>query len=93
MPSALGRPTIVKVHSHLIAGRPTGFEDPAFWANLFRSDSLIIEGRIPIPASESYLINSRLNSGRELVAVSFTTLERTDRQSYEEICDGLLAKG
>jgi len=93
MPSALGRPTIVNVYSHLIAGRPIAFEDPIFWANLFRSDSLTIEGRVPILASESYLLNSRLNSGRELVAVSFTASERADRQSYEEICDGLLAKG
>lgn len=93
MPSANSRTIVVKVDSHLVAGRPSTFNDLHFWRSLFPSLFLTIEGRVPVPAAESYLLNSRLNSGRELVAVSFTPSDPADRAAYEELSDGLIAKG
>lgn len=93
MPSATGDPAIVEVDAYLLAGRPPQFDDLVFWNSLFRSQTLIIEGRVPVPASESYLLNSRLNSGRELVAVSFMPRNKGKTGSYQELSNGLLAKG
>jgi hypothetical protein len=84
---------VAKVDAKLAAGRPPGFRDDAFWQNLFRMPSLIIEGRVPVPASESYLLNSRLNVGRELVAVTFTPTDESQHIPYNELCDGLIVKG
>ncbi|KAF8315381.1 hypothetical protein DL93DRAFT_2112272 [Clavulina sp. PMI_390] len=92
LPSMTGALIKVAVDAHLLGGRPLDFNDAAFWQNLFRSPILTIEGRVPIPASESYLLNSRLNSGRELVAVDFVPQTPDSQSSYEELCNGLLAK-
>lgn len=93
MPSAAAGTTIVKVDASLLAGRPASFRDHNFWSTLFPQTSLTIEGRVPVPDSESYLLNSRLNSGRELVAVSFKPSQSVDRSQYDELSEGLLAKG
>lgn len=92
MPSTVGPTIVVQATARLLAGRPPHFNDPEFWRDLFRSPSLNIEGRVPIAASESYLLNSRLNSGRELVAVAFSPNHDDTRGQYEELCNGLLMK-
>jgi SPOC domain len=80
------------VDAQLVAGRPPDFREPTFWASLFTSPSLNVEGRVPVPAARNYLLDSRLNSGRELVAVVFEPRQESDRANFDQLVQFLLVK-
>ena len=80
------------VDARLVAGRPPDFSEPNFWGSLFVAPSLNIEGRVPVPASSAYLLDSRLNSGRELVAVILEPRQGSERANFDQLVDFLLAK-
>jgi hypothetical protein len=44
----------------------------ALWKTLFPSQTLRIDGRVPVDKSAQYLLQTRLNSGKELIAVAFS---------------------
>lgn len=80
------------VDARLVAGRPSDFSDPTFWGSLFVAPTLNIEGRVPVQASSVYLLDSRLNSGRELVAVVFEPRQESERANFGQLVDFLLVK-
>jgi hypothetical protein len=42
------------------------------WKTLFPAVQLRIDGRVPVDKSSQYLLQMRLNSSKELIAVAFT---------------------
>lgn len=74
-----------------IAGRPLG-ADPAMWKQLFPTINPTIDGRVPTAQSIQYLVSSRMNASRELIAVAMVPESPTHRTQFEQLFDFLLMK-
>jgi hypothetical protein len=47
----------------------------ALWQTLFPSAQLRIDGRVPVDKSSQYLLQTRMNATKELIAVAFSPQE------------------
>jgi hypothetical protein len=74
-----------------IGGRSLG-ADPHLWKTLFPSSNPTIDGRVPVDQSAKYLVQSRLASSKELIAVTLSPTSPEDVQSHEMMFDFLVGK-
>ncbi|KAH7926015.1 hypothetical protein BV22DRAFT_387715 [Leucogyrophana mollusca] len=71
MPLDSAIPQEANVVARQIGGRSLGDTSP-LWSTLFPSDTLRIEGRVPSDVSAQFLLQMRMNSQKELIAVAFS---------------------
>lgn len=67
-----------------VGGRPLGIST-AVWSALFRSTRAVIDGRVPTDRSTKYLLTTRLNANKELIAVAFEPADHSTQQFTELI--------
>lgn len=67
--------------------------DSPLWQTLFPSDILRIDGRVPTANSAQYLMQSRMNPGKELMAVAFEPESDVSKSSAETLTQYLITKG
>ena len=60
-----------------IGGRGLAPDSP-LWHTLFPIDHLRIDGRVAVGSSAQYLLASRLNAAKELIAVAWTPVSDSD---------------
>ncbi|KAF9075359.1 hypothetical protein BDP27DRAFT_1315936 [Rhodocollybia butyracea] len=63
------------------------------WKTLFPSDTLRIDGRVPVPNSAKFLLQMRMNSSKELVAVAFSSVPDADDSGFKSLSEFLINKG
>ncbi|KAG8968416.1 hypothetical protein FRB90_010821, partial [Tulasnella sp. 427] len=74
-----------------IGGRDLGTSDH-LWKLLFTQPITRIDGRVPVPASNKYLVDTRLNPSKDLVAVALTPIEEGDPE-FAKLNEFLIKKG
>ncbi|KAG8924919.1 hypothetical protein FRC01_010900 [Tulasnella sp. 417] len=74
-----------------IGGRSLGTSD-FLWKLLFTQPITRIDGRVPVPASTKYLVDTRLNPTKDLVAVALTPVDEGD-QEFAKLNEFLIKKG
>lgn len=62
------------------------------WQTLFPSDLLRIDGRVPVHNSAQYLLQMRMNSTKELIAVALFPKSASDESGYKYLSDFLIGK-
>ncbi|KAJ7577052.1 hypothetical protein C8J56DRAFT_972207 [Mycena floridula] len=67
--------------------------DSALWKALFPSDLLRIDGRVPVDKSSQFLLQVRMNTTKELMAVAFSPASATSDSGFRILTDFLIAKG
>ncbi|KAF8323552.1 transcription factor S-II, central domain-containing protein [Cantharellus anzutake] len=92
MPGGDGSTMSTEIASYLIAGRPKGYQDFSFWSSMFPRPFVRVDGRVNIDAANTYLLNSRLNTGRELVAVEMVPSDPQHEATFNEIVAVLTSK-
>ncbi|KAJ6581495.1 hypothetical protein B0H19DRAFT_508904 [Mycena capillaripes] len=65
----------------------------ALWKTLFPSELLRIDGRVPVDKSAQFLLQTRMNSTRELIAVAFSPGSSSANAGFQILTDFLIAKG
>ncbi|KAK7012207.1 transcription elongation regulator [Favolaschia claudopus] len=65
----------------------------SLWKTLFPTDLLRIDGRVPVDKSAQFLLQTRMNSAKELVAVAFSPGSSTANAGFQILMDFLIAKG
>jgi hypothetical protein len=91
MPTDLNVSQELRVIARQIGGRGLAFDSP-LWRTLFPFDHLKIDGRVPINGSAQYLVASRLNSARELIAVAWTPVSDADMAALKTVSSFLMNK-
>ncbi|KAF8141535.1 hypothetical protein EV363DRAFT_1425646 [Boletus edulis] len=71
MPVDSSIPQVAPVVARQVGGRTLGADSP-LWRTLFPSDMLRIDGRVPIENSAQFLLQTRLNPQKELIACAFS---------------------
>lgn len=84
-------PQQTAVNAKLVGGRSLEQDSP-LWKTLFPSGELRIDGRVPVKNSEAYLLQSRLNSSKELIAVALMPNSDDDRNGFQTLSDFLINK-
>lgn len=64
----------------------------AAWPQLFTAQKMRIDGRVPVHIGAKYLVDSRLNPGRELIAVALTPASPQDDVAFDALVDVLSKK-
>lgn len=62
------------------------------WHTLFPADLLRIDGRVPVNTSSEYLLQMRMNSMKELIAVALSPSTEPDSIGYKNLSDYLVGK-
>ena len=91
MPTDSNVPQELRVIARQIGGRGLASDSP-LWRTLFPLDHLRIDGRVPVGSSGQYLLSSRLNSTRELIAVAWTPVSDADMAVLETVSGFLINK-
>ncbi|KAI0306149.1 hypothetical protein B0F90DRAFT_1910520 [Multifurca ochricompacta] len=81
----------LKVDARQIGGRRLACDSP-LWRTLFPIDHLRIDGRVAVGSSAQYLLASRLNSTKELIAVAWTPVSDVDMTALKTISTFLINK-
>jgi hypothetical protein len=81
----------LRVDARQIGGRSIPFDSP-LWRTLFPLDHLRIDGRVAVSSSAQYLLTSRLNSAKELIAVAWTPVEDADMAALKTLSKFLIHK-
>lgn len=63
-----------------------------YWQTLFPHRQARIDGRVPTNTSTQYLVTTRLNPTKELIAVCFTPSTDEDKAMFDELINFLLQK-
>ncbi|KAE9397073.1 hypothetical protein BT96DRAFT_88937 [Gymnopus androsaceus JB14] len=63
------------------------------WRTLFPSDTLRIDGRVPVENSAKFLLQMRMNPTKELVAVAFSSAPGVDDSGFKFLSEFLINKG
>jgi hypothetical protein len=66
--------------------------DSLLWKTLFPSVQLRIDGRVPIDKSAQFLLQMRMNSSKELVAVTFFPPSEEQKGPFKSLIEYLLRK-
>ena len=77
MPIDSAVPQELRVDARQIGGRTLAADSP-LWRTLFPIEHLRIDGRVAVGSSAQYLLASRLNSAKELIAVAWTPVSDAD---------------
>ncbi|KZS94341.1 hypothetical protein SISNIDRAFT_484570 [Sistotremastrum niveocremeum HHB9708] len=80
-----------KITARQVGGRHMGVS-PEAWNLLFPTNHPTIDGRVPIDQSSKYLIDSRLSTTKELLAVAFSPTAPEHQAAYDQIFDFLVGK-
>jgi len=91
MPLESNTPTEIPVLARQMGGRPVEHNSP-LWQTLFPSIQLRIDGRVPIDKSAQFLLQMRMNSSKELIAVAFSPQTGQQKAPYKSLIDYLLGK-
>jgi hypothetical protein len=89
MPLDSSIPQLARVVARQIGGRILG-ESSLLWRTLFPSGTLRIDGRVPIENSAQFLLQTRLNAQKELIACAFSP--EGDDGTLQTFSDFLLQK-
>lgn len=81
----------LKVIARQIGGRGLASDSP-LWRTLFPHDHLRIDGRVRVASSAEYLVASRLNSAKELIAVAWTPVSDADMAVLKTVSSFLINK-
>jgi hypothetical protein len=84
-------PQDVPVVARQMGGRILESESP-LWKTLFPSGNLRIDGRVPVDKSSQYLLQMRMNSAKELIAVAFAPPSESESLAFKFLMDHLLGK-
>ncbi|TFY75394.1 hypothetical protein EWM64_g8619 [Hericium alpestre] len=84
-------PQETHVYARQIGGR-TLEPDSLLWRTLFPSETLRIDGRVAVNNSSQYLLQARMNSARELIAVTFSPESEPDKHKFGQLLDFLIRK-
>jgi hypothetical protein len=82
----------LSVIARQIGGRGLASDSP-LWRTLFPFDHLRIDGRVHVGSSAQYLVASRLNSAKELLAVAWTPVSDADMAALKAVSSFLINKG
>ena len=63
-----------------------------YWQTLFPHPQARIDGRVPTASSTHYLVTTRMNPTKELIAVCFTPSTDEDKVKFEELINFLISK-
>lgn len=63
-----------------------------YWQTLFPSPQARIDGRVPVDKSTQYLVTTRMNPAKELIAVCFIPSSEDDSSKSNELVDFLIKK-
>ena len=74
----------LRVVARQIGGRSLASDSP-LWRTLFPLDHLRIDGRVAVGSSAQYLLASRLNSAKELIAVVWTPVADPDMTALKTL--------
>ena len=74
MPVDSSNTQVARVVARQAGGRTLGADSP-LWRTLFPSDTLRIDGRVPTENSAQFLLQTRLNPQKELIACAFSPEE------------------
>jgi hypothetical protein len=74
-----------------VAGKSLAADSP-LWKTLFLSPNLRIDGRVPVEGSAKYLLQMRMNAGKELFSVAFTPSSDASESGFKALSDFLTAK-
>ena len=85
-------PQEVSVNARQVGGRSLE-HDSFLWRILFPTDFLRIDGRVPVDNSSKFLLQMRMNSAKELIAVAFSPALGGEDVSFQILSDFLIAKG
>ncbi|KAJ7043631.1 hypothetical protein C8F04DRAFT_1366635 [Mycena alexandri] len=85
-------PQETPVVARQMAGR-TLESGSVLWKTLFPSELLRIDGRVPVDKSAQFLLHTRMNSTKELIAVAFTPGSPSGNPGFQILMDFLIAKG
>ncbi|KAG6854034.1 hypothetical protein C0991_011239 [Blastosporella zonata] len=85
-------PQEISVNARQIGGRPLEHES-VLWKTLFPSELLRIDGRVPVENSGKFLLQMRMNSAKELIAVAFSPSPEAGDVGFRILSDFLIAKG
>lgn len=91
MPLESNTPTEIPVLARQIGGRPLEHSSP-LWKTLLPSIQLRVDGRVPIDKSSQFLLQMRMNSSKELIAVAFSPPNEQQNESFKFLIDYLLGK-
>jgi hypothetical protein len=91
MPTDSNVPQELRVIARQIGGRSLAFDSP-LWRTLFPLDHLRIDGRVAVGSSAQYLLASRLNSAKELIAVAWTPVAGADMAALKTVSSFLMNK-
>jgi hypothetical protein len=81
----------LKVFARQIGGRGLASDSP-LWRTLFPHSHLRIDGRVAVTSSAQYLLASRLNSAKELIAVAWTPVSDADMVALKTLSNFLINK-
>ena len=82
----------LRVVARQIGGRSLASDSP-LWRTLFPLDHLRIDGRVAVDSSAQYLLASRLNIAKELIAVAWTPVSDADMMALKTMSSFLMNKG
>lgn len=85
-------PQETPVVARQVGGRPLG-DGSALWKTLFPSELLRIDGRVPVENSSKFLLQTRMNMSKELIAVAFVPASESGEVGFRILSDFLIAKG
>ncbi|KAJ7708675.1 hypothetical protein B0H17DRAFT_1030445 [Mycena rosella] len=85
-------PQETPVIARQVGGRPLEFGS-VLWQTLFPSELLRIDGRVPVDKSAQFLLQARMNSTKELIAVAFSPRSSSGNVGFQILTDFLIAKG
>lgn len=91
MPIDSAVPQELRVDARQIGGRGLSSDSP-LWRTLFPIDHLRIDGRVAVGSSAQYLLASRLNSAKELLAVAWTPVSDADMAVLQTLKTFLINK-
>lgn len=81
---------IAPVKARQIGGRNLGASE-FVWRKLFVRPVAHIEGRVPVESATKYLVDSRLSTSKELIAVAFTPSNAGDTE-FARLLEFLIGK-
>ena len=74
-----------------LGGRPID-NSSLLWKTLFPMEALRIDGRVGTENSCNFLMQTRLNPTKELIAVAFSPANAENGQNFKAISDFLIGK-
>jgi SPOC domain len=84
-------PQETPVFARQVGGRTIDSGSP-LWKTLFPSELLRIDGRVPTDKSSQFLLQMRMTSAKELIAVAFSPASAEGDAGFRILMDFLIAK-